>query len=66
MRDPIVEEVRRYRMEHTEKFGGNLAAICADLRSVQEASGHEVVRLPAKRLEPNETTRGVSKRRRVQ
>ncbi len=66
MRDPIVEEVRRYRMEHTERFGGNLAAICADPRSVQEASGHEAVRLPVKRVEPNETTRGVAKRRRVQ
>ncbi|RPJ56957.1 MAG: hypothetical protein EHM23_22050 [Acidobacteria bacterium] len=66
MRDPIVEEVRKYRMEHTQKFGGNLAAICADLRSVQEASGHEVVRLPAKRVEPNETAGGVAKRRRVQ
>ena len=45
MRDPIVEEVRKWRMEHTRKFGGDLAAICADLRSIQEASGHEVVRL---------------------
>jgi len=55
MRDPIVEEVRKYRMEHSQKFGGNLAAIRADLRSVQEASGHEVARLPAKRVEPDET-----------
>jgi hypothetical protein len=45
MRDPIVEEVRKHRMEHTRKFRGNLSAICADLRSIQIASGYKVVRL---------------------
>ena len=45
MEDPIVEEVRKHRMAHTRKFGGDLAAICADLRSIQATSGHEVVRL---------------------
>ena len=49
MRDPIVEEVRKWRMEHTKKFCGDLSAICADLRSIQEASGHEIVRLAPKR-----------------
>lgn len=48
MKDPIVEEVRKYRMEHTRKFQGNLSAICADLRSIQLASGHNVVRLSPK------------------
>lgn len=43
MLDPIVEEVRNARMEHTKKFNGNLASICADLRTVQNASGHPVV-----------------------
>ncbi len=51
MKDPIVEEVRKYRMEHTRKFRGDLAAICADLRKIEKASGHEVVRLPPRRLE---------------
>lgn len=51
MKDPIVEEVRKHRMEHTQKFGGDLAAICADLRATQLTSGHEVVRLPPRRLE---------------
>ena len=32
MSDPIVEEVRRYRMEHTRKFGGDLKLICEDFR----------------------------------
>jgi hypothetical protein len=52
MKDPIVDEVRKHRMEHTRKFSGDLAAICADLRSIQAASGHEVVRLSPRRLEP--------------
>jgi hypothetical protein len=52
MKDPIVEEVRKYRMEHTNKFQGNLSTICADLRDVQIASGHKVVRLAPTRLEP--------------
>jgi hypothetical protein len=51
MKDPIVEEVRKYRMEHTQKFKGDLAAICADLRTIQDTSGHEVVRLSPRRLE---------------
>jgi hypothetical protein len=52
MKDPIVEEVRKYRMEHTRKFQGNLSAICADLRDLQSTSGHKVVRLAPKKLEP--------------
>ena len=51
MRDPIVEEVRKHRMEHTRKFRGDLSAICEDLRSVQIASGHKVVRLSPKRVD---------------
>lgn len=59
MSDPIVDEVRKHRMAHTRKFRGDLSAICADLRSIQNASGHEVVRLPARKLAPTK----VSKRR---
>ena len=49
MKDPIVEEVRKHRMEHTKKFNGDLTAICADLRAVQAASGLTVVRLTSKK-----------------
>ena len=49
MKDPIVEEVRKHRMEHSRKFGGDLAAICRDLRSIQKASSHKVVRLPPRK-----------------
>ena len=50
MKDPIVEEVRKHRLAHTRKFGGDLAAICADLRRVQKVSGHKIVRLAPVRL----------------
>jgi hypothetical protein len=63
MRDPIVEEVRKHRMEHTRKFGGDLVAICADLRAVQKASGHEVVRLAPRRRPPAEAPAGRRKPR---
>jgi hypothetical protein len=54
MTDPIVEEVRRHRMEHTLKFGGNLKLICEDLRRIQRESGYEVVRRPPKMLRPRQ------------
>lgn len=50
MRDPIVEEVRKYRMEHAQKFNFDLTAICDDLKSIQQVSGYKVVRLPARKL----------------
>mgnify|MGYP001557805046 CR=1 FL=1 len=52
MNDPIVEEVRKYRMEHTRKFNGDLDEICLDLRRIQRESGHEVVRLPPRKKKP--------------
>jgi hypothetical protein len=52
MKDPIVEEVRKHRKEHTNKFLGELSEICADLRRVQETSGHEVVRFAPRRIGP--------------
>jgi hypothetical protein len=55
MKDPIVEEVRRSRDEHARKFNYDLSAICEDLRRIQRESGHKVVRLPAKRLNPAPT-----------
>lgn len=56
MKDPIVEEVRKHRMEHTRKFKGDFSAICADLRSIQAASGHKVVRLAPRKLEPTKAS----------
>ena len=63
MKDPIVAEVRKHRMEHTRKFGGDLDAICADLRAIQGASGYEVVRLAPRKLRRSKrhATRGRSR-----
>ncbi|MBM4340360.1 MAG: hypothetical protein FJ110_12550 [Deltaproteobacteria bacterium] len=51
MKDPIIEEVRKYRRKHTRKFRGDLSAICAELRRIQDTSGHEVVRLSPREKE---------------
>ncbi len=50
MNDPIVEEVRAARMEHTRKFKGDLKLICADLRRIQEEFLQRVVRVEPNRL----------------
>jgi len=57
MRDPIVAEVRKHRMEHTRKFKGDLRAICEDLQAIERASGHKVVRLPARKVKPKKRTK---------
>ena len=57
MKDPIVEEVRKHRMEHTKKFGANLTAIYKDLKRIERSCGHKIVRLPARKLK---TTRRIS------
>ena len=58
MNDPIVDEVRRHRMEHTRKFGGDLKLICEDLRRIQQVSGWQVVRRPPKLLSPLKESQG--------
>jgi hypothetical protein len=63
MKDLIVEEIRKHRMEHTRKYGGDLSAICANLRDTQKASGHEVVRLTPNRIEPINRFTGSPKKR---
>jgi hypothetical protein len=63
MKDPIVEEVRKHRMEHTRRFRGDLTAICDDLRSIQVASGHKVVRLAPKKPEPTKASSRRKKQR---
>lgn len=62
MKDPIVEEVRKHRIEHTRNFQGDLSAICDDLRSIQVRSGHKIVRLAPRKAEP---TSKISSRRRA-
>jgi len=49
--DEIVDEVRRVREEHAEKFNYDISAICADIRRQQAASGRKVVSLEQKEIE---------------
>jgi hypothetical protein len=42
-RDPIVEEVRKYREENAARFGFDVRKIAEDLLRRQATSGHPVV-----------------------
>ncbi len=54
MRDPILDEIRKHRLEHTQKFDGDLHRICEDLRAYQKICGHKVVRF--EKDKPDEPT----------
>ena len=41
--DEIVDEVRRVRNEHAEKFNYDISAICADIRRKQTESKRKVI-----------------------
>jgi hypothetical protein len=49
-KDPIVEEIRRYREEYAAQFNFDLHAICEDLRNQQGKNGRQVISLPPKRI----------------
>ena len=57
MKDPVVEEVRKYRMEHTRQFDSNLHRICEDLREFEATLGERVVTLEPKRRRPKTVSR---------
>lgn len=50
MKDPIVAEVRRHRMEHTKRFNSDLTLICEDLRRFEATLGDRVVKPQPKRV----------------
>nr|VFK32744.1 MAG: hypothetical protein BECKMB1821G_GA0114241_11247 [Candidatus Kentron sp. MB]VFK34595.1 MAG: hypothetical protein BECKMB1821I_GA0114274_10777 [Candidatus Kentron sp. MB]VFK76866.1 MAG: hypothetical protein BECKMB1821H_GA0114242_107917 [Candidatus Kentron sp. MB] len=50
MKDPIVEEARKAREDHAEKFNHDMGAICADLKRIKRECGHEIVSLPPRPL----------------
>ncbi len=52
MTDPIVDEVRMFRQEHTQRFHGDLEAICKDLRKIQQECGHPIATFQPKRHHP--------------
>ena len=57
MKDPYVEEVRKYRMEHTRQFDSDLHRICEDLREFEATLGERVVTLEPKRRGPTAPSR---------
>nr|VFJ87161.1 MAG: hypothetical protein BECKH772A_GA0070896_1000239 [Candidatus Kentron sp. H]VFJ88800.1 MAG: hypothetical protein BECKH772B_GA0070898_1000235 [Candidatus Kentron sp. H]VFJ95053.1 MAG: hypothetical protein BECKH772C_GA0070978_1000186 [Candidatus Kentron sp. H] len=48
MNDPIFDEVRRIRDEHSKRFGYDLGAICADYKAHQVQAGSRLIRLRPK------------------
>ncbi len=48
--DPIIAEVWAVRDAHAARFDYDVAAIFRDIRAMQEASGRECVRYPARRV----------------
>ncbi|MCP5006280.1 MAG: hypothetical protein GY941_20425 [Planctomycetes bacterium] len=48
--DPIVDEVRRSRQKHAEKFNFDLRRIFDDLKSRQNETNHKIVSFSAKLL----------------
>ena len=55
MKDPIHEEIHKYRAEHARKFNFDLAAICKDLK--ERSRNLKVVRLPAQRISKGKKVR---------
>jgi hypothetical protein len=47
--DPIVEEVRRLRQAYAAQFDFDLDAMVRDLKTLEEKSGRQIVRLPPRK-----------------
>ena len=48
MKDPIIEEIRRIREEHSKQFNYDLDAICEDYKKHQSKIKNRLVRLKPK------------------
>jgi hypothetical protein len=48
-KDPIVEEIHKYREEYAKSLNYDLKAIFDDIRKKQIASGRKFIKLPIKR-----------------
>ena len=48
--DPIVEEIHRYRKEHSDQFGNDLDRIVEALREFERTSGREYVNFEPRRI----------------
>ncbi len=61
MKDPFVQELRKYRMEHTQRFHGDLHLICQDLRRYEGTLGDRIVTLEPRRSQPTRGSRQLAK-----
>ena len=59
--DPIVDEIRRIRQQHTDRFNGDLRAICEDLRRQERQSGRRYVSFPPRRVRPVDASKSSGK-----
>ena len=50
IKDPIVEEIRKYRAEHAARYDNDLQKICDALRKQEKASQKEFVHFGPNRL----------------
>ncbi len=50
MKDPIIEELHKFREEWAARFNYDIHAIVADLRRSQQEENRQVVNLPPKRV----------------
>jgi len=57
MKDPYVDEVRKFRMEHTKRFKSDLHLICEDLRQFEASLGDRVVRVEPRKIQPTKRPR---------
>lgn len=51
-KDPIVEEVRRYRQARAAKFSYDIYAIGEDARKREATSGHKILQPPKRKAKP--------------
>ncbi len=49
-KDPIVEEVRRIRQEHSAQYGHDIHRICEALRKKEKESGRKLVNFGPRKL----------------
>ncbi len=45
MNDPIIQDIRKIRDEHSKRFNYDLDAICEDYKALQVQEGSRLVRL---------------------
>jgi len=52
MKDPYIDEVRRFRMEHTKQFHSDLHLIGEDLRRFESSLGDRMITPEPRRIQP--------------